>query len=622
MERKTALLFWCKYAAAAACVLLISFLVSCKSCRQNETGGVSPGRAAPTGPQFELAENVSVRGGHSYAHVTYKPEVKMVEEAQADASLQDISDDGHVFVFQNAPPQVQALKSGDILFIKNQLVRKVLVAKTDGGQTVLVTDRATITDVVKDGEIHIETPLSFHGAKRTSEIRPPAPSFLDAFCEPAYAQTSLDRAESKGTQDAAKNAAKSVIGMLFDDWKVVQYSYTPGDNELDGTLQLAKSKGGLEAGVYMTGYVTNFDFFTHINMVQGAGSKVLAGIKGMTGRFQFDWEIGKGSAGVWATEDRIKLPGAISIPLAPLLGGLPLTLEVSEALLIRPVLTGGNEMSQGGFNVTWTGDGGFSFQRGSSGNTPNPSPSGGTSSTPNPSGTPGPSLGGKLPSPGGSAGTAPNPGGNPGQSSGGNAPSPGSAGNIPIPSGLPGQSIGGNLPSPASGPGNAANTPNGGGNFGTSSTIELNYAITRDTNISPVAPNAMVISYCAPRIELRFDVFGKYKSTLKKAASNFDKVEKAALSLLPEDWQKALTTASKVLSSDADVYVQIITTEGTTHSANQTLAPCSKQEIKVTGQWGGELNLFGLTKGATHTEDFFTKTWTRYTPASDFCKGV
>jgi len=61
------------------------------SCRHNETGEVSPGETAYGGPQIEAAENVFVRGGNNYVHLTYKPEVKMVEEAQVDASLLGIS---------------------------------------------------------------------------------------------------------------------------------------------------------------------------------------------------------------------------------------------------------------------------------------------------------------------------------------------------------------------------------------------------------------------------------------------------------------------------------------------------------------------------------------------------
>jgi len=81
-------------------------------------------------------------------------------------------------------------------------------------------------------------------------------------------------------------------------------------------------------------------------------------------------------------------------------------------------------------------------------------------------------------------------------------------------------------------------------------------------------------------------------------------------------------TASNILSSNADVYVQFIATEGVTHSASVTPFPCSKQEIKFTGQGGTSAQFFGLTDGAKGVTDLFTKTFTRWDPASDFCKKV
>jgi hypothetical protein len=69
-------------------------------------------------------------------------------------------------------------------------------------------------------------------------------------------------------------------------------------------------------------------------------------------------------------------------------------------------------------------------------------------------------------------------------------------------------------------------------------------------------------------------------------------------------------TASNILASSADVYIQVVHTEGVTHSSNITVAPCTKIELKVTAQSGGEANLFGLTKGARTVKDVFTKTFT------------
>ncbi|HEV2351710.1 MAG TPA: hypothetical protein VG028_17905 [Terriglobia bacterium] len=524
---KTAVVLHGKFVAAVVCVLLAIALASCKHNESGSSLGSSPGKSG----QLEAGEGISVGGGNSYAHVTYKPEVKVLEVGQVDSSLQGISSDGHAFVFKNADAQIRALKAGDLLFIKNQLVRKVLAAQTDGDQTVLFTNPAVLTDVVQEGDIQIDVPLSFHGPKQTSEVLPYAPSFMDIFEEPAFAQSGADIARSQGTQDAAQKAVGNIVGSVFSGWTVTKYTFVPGPNELDFSLVMTKSTEGFVAKVAMSGFITNFNFVSTLGVHSGSAGKVFAGVKNMTGKLQFDWEIGKGTPGVWAVEDRVKLPGGINIPLGPLLGGMPLTLDVSSALLIHPALTGGNEYSKGGFTINWTGGANFQFQR--------------------------------------------------------------------------------------------------SGAVSGDSTIQMQFGVTEDTNISPIAPNAMVISYCAPRIELRLDAFGKYATSLSKFASSIDKIASAAAALLPSSVTEAIgqsplgkVTASTILASNADVFVQFVTTEGVTHSANQTPFPCSKQEIKLLAQGGGDADLLGLTKGATKTADLFTRTFTRWDPASDFCKKI
>jgi hypothetical protein len=140
----------------------------------------------------------------------------------------------------------------------------------------------------------------------------------------------------------------------------------------------------------------------------------------------------------------------------------------------------------------------------------------------------------------------------------------------------------------------------------------------------------MVISYCAPRIELRLDILGPFAKSVSAFGSNIDKIASFLESkFLPQSIIDAVAksplgkvNASNILSSNADVYVQFIATEGVTHSASVTPFPCSKQEIKFTGQGGTSAQFFGLTDGAKGVTDLFTKTFTRWDPASDFCKKV
>jgi len=306
---------------------------------------------------------------------------------------------------------------------------------------------------------------------------------------------------------------------------------------------LQKDVGGFVARISVLGNITNFEFATYLDWstIKATGGKyigpsIASSVKNMQGNLKFDWEIGKQTPGVWATEDRVALPGGISVPLAPILEGMPLTLDVSSALLIHPALTGGNEFSRGGFTVQWGGSG-----------------------------------------------------------------------------------MGGGFSTESTG----AVTDDG-------ANINMTFGITDDMNISPVAPNAMVISYCAPRIELRLDILGPFADSVSGiVGSAIDTAVGILKSYLAPSIQAAIAnsplskmTVSNVLSSNADVFVQFITTEGVTHSSNVTLAPCTKQKIKFDGEGGLGAQLFGMTDGANTTTDIFTKTYTHWVPDTPFCRGV
>jgi hypothetical protein len=549
---------WRAVSTAAVVAFLALTMTSCKKKQtpaasnaqaDAQTAAIASGAAVPAALHIADGTNVSVDGGNSYAHITYAPTVKMLDHSEVESSLMGITSDGHGFLFQNASQNIKNLKAGDVFMVKGEMAGKVLGVVNDSDKTLVLLGQASLRDVVQDGEINIDAPVRFHGPKETASVeeKPLIDNLLDMIDSPVYAQSGLqgsttDAARAAGTQDAAVNVAKSVGSAITDGWTVTQYSFTPGDQQCNFQIVMQKDVGGFVARIAAKGWIGNFNFSSNLNIQnlvatkgQGAGGHIFGAVKDMKGNIQFDWEIGKQSPGVWATEDRVKLPGGISVPLAPLLGGLPLTLDVSAALLIHPALTGGNEFSRGGFSISWGG------------------PGGGFEST---------------------------------------------------------------------NTGAVTNGDEGG-------SINLDYKVTTDQNISAVAPNGMVISYCAPRIELRLDILGPFAKSLSKFGSTIDAIATKMESFLPQSVLNAMAasplskvTASNILSSNADVYVQFIATEGVTHSASVTPFPCSKQEIKFTGQGGTSAQFFGLTDGAKAVTDLFTKTFTRWDPASDFCKKV
>jgi len=487
-------------------------------------------------------QNVSIDGGgESYARVTYNPAVKMFDEAEVRSSLMGISSDGHGWVFQNAPASIRALKAGDVFMVKNELAVKVIGGVTQGDKTLIATGEASLRDLVQSGEIKLNAPVRFHGPKNSAKSgaigKPRLRGLLDRLVPPVYAaQGGLQRpdaagARADGTTDAAKQVLSNAQDFLTSGWTISKWGITPGDGQANFDLVMAKSEGGFVAMIAMKGWIGNFDVASNLQLNASAPQQLYQGIKNSQGSIQFDWEIGRSSGGVWSTQDRVKLPAAMSVPLAPLLGGMPLTLDISAALQIHPVLTGNNEYSRGGFSISWGGGGNFQ-----------------TKST---------------------------------------------------------------------------------GSVADGDTISSTYQITADQSISPIAPNAMVISYCAPRIELRLDVLGKFVDYISDFAGKIDQIASALESLLPQAAQNIVAnswmskmTASNVLASNADVYIQFIATEGTTHAANVTPVPCSKQEIKFDLDAGTAAQFFGLTNGASSSVNLYSHSYSHWTPDTVFCKGI
>lgn len=486
-------------------------------------------------------KNVSVDVGNSFAKITYKPEVKIVDEAMVADALVGVSSDGHGAVFKSAPPPILALKAGDIFMVKNQFAVKVLGTETDGDQTVLIIDRAMLVDIVQEGEIHLDSPIRFHGPKTASAQPkvPPSFEFLDLLATPAYAQKGTGAQQDTTNyqpnpslvpgyntpkpglkSNSAVGNAKDFAKQFTDGWSINDWSVTAADGEATITLKISKELAGFEGSISLNGTVSNFQVASDLKFPGNREQAVSDLLKGMKGQLNFAWKVAKKTPGVWANEDKLALPAGINIPLAGVLEGLPLTLDISVALLIHPALTGGNEFEHGGFTL------GFNGNRMSEG---------------------------------------------------------------------------------------------------------LTVQVTEQQSISAVAPNAMVIAFCAPRVELQASPMSTFKNnkTIASVATGIDKAVNWVKGKLSPETQTKIQNSpignfslTNVLASKADVYVQLIHSAGATQTQNMAAAPCKKFELKIDGQYGGEASLFGMAPNAKTVKSLFTKTYTRVDPATDFCKSV
>jgi hypothetical protein len=78
----------------------------------------------------------------------------------------------------------------------------------------------------------------------------------------------------------------------------------------------------------------------------------------------FKWEVSTETPGAKTGDYHIKLPAGLEIPLYEYCDGLPLYLEVSSALILKPALSGGQEYSRGAFRINFSGYQHFSGSKG------------------------------------------------------------------------------------------------------------------------------------------------------------------------------------------------------------------------------------------------------------------
>ena len=351
--------------------LLGSALLCCAGCRHADApapaqASAQPAIAGATGghaAQVPMATHAS-----GYAHVTYRSNVRVMQADEGKKALIGVSSNGASLLFDPANATARSLHAGDVLLIRGLMARTVLGAETTPDGVVVLTQHALLTDVIQDGEIRIQAPVHF-GALRAALEQPiqPLPQWLNLLATPAYAQgpenAIVQNAVAKGTMDAYGNIVKGAVKSVVNGWDATLQA-TPSEGRTDLKITLTRDVGGFEALVTGNGFISNFQFDSAIDIKQNVLQNMDTSFSNLNGRMDFQWQVGKNTGGVMAEESRIKLPGAIEVPLSEFLDGLPLYLEVSGAILIHPAITGGSEITKGHFRIDYDGSQHFKLSRG------------------------------------------------------------------------------------------------------------------------------------------------------------------------------------------------------------------------------------------------------------------
>lgn len=347
---------------ATLAILVVSLLAA--ACR-----GTSPSSANPTGAAF--AEAPRNDGGAGSAAVTYRPAVHVVEHRAGYDALISVSTDGSTLVFDRGVGEIPAMKAGDVFVIKGLLARKVVAAESKGNELAVLTVPASITEIVSDAKLHVESPIRFGKAVRISErgarTNTPWQSLGDAIVPPLYAQSPTDvrrrAAEAGGRNDAFGNVVSAPYKAVVEGWDT-EFSATPAGGRLELSLKMKKSLANASAVITGTGYLDNFDFSSDIDVERSTVERMQVAYRKLNGTMNFKWEVQTTAEGALRGNAKMKLPAAIEIPLYQYLGGLPLFLEISSAVLIKPAFGAAYEFSRGAFRITYDGTQSFRVKDG------------------------------------------------------------------------------------------------------------------------------------------------------------------------------------------------------------------------------------------------------------------
>jgi hypothetical protein len=344
---------------------LVLSLSSCSSCSRTGSPGASSGGTpfSATGPIPGLRKTWGIpvmNQPGAIFHVEYSPNTAIVDLKTVAQALRGVSDDRQIFLFQDSPALREKLVPGKCVLFEGLDLRKVDALALDGTTLIVGTETAPLTEALKNLQIQFKVPIDFEdifshaSAERRSLEAPPA---RWALLESVSA--ALDALEPKVYAEGGGELQGDVKFRDDQDgeWNLhFQNAFNP-DHSMSFNFQLHRDAEGLEAEIGGKGNLSKFELQDAMFTEDGQFKAASFQTTGLHGTVNFDWTIRTSEAKTPMKEARVKLPGAIKIPLEET--GLPMSLVLSEALLFHPAFTNKNAVAKGGFNVSYSGDEGF-----------------------------------------------------------------------------------------------------------------------------------------------------------------------------------------------------------------------------------------------------------------------
>lgn len=285
------------------------------------------------------------------ADITLTSNTIRIDEATARRTLKSVGSDGNIFVFDDSDQRIQNLQEGQILFLENIAVQKVLAIVRKDKFIVVGTDYASLTDFIQQGHLKWDAPIQFGSLfAHTSQPQPPVTLQSLAWWIPR------STVYAAGTQ-------LSYSGKV-DGWDT-SIGVTPGANRLELALRVSRSYQGMSVMVSSKGYLKDFLSSSDIQVSPGNMDNFSYDAKNLSGEMNVEYAATRGegdAAGI--DKPNIKLPPLAKIPMP--IAGIPFMLTINANLILKPGFGAKKEAASGSFRFTYSGDEGFQVKGGNS----------------------------------------------------------------------------------------------------------------------------------------------------------------------------------------------------------------------------------------------------------------
>ncbi len=326
------------WASIKAPILPCAMLVLLAGCAKKNSAPAGSG--IPVSHRFRDLREIS----GTVADITLTGNTVRIDESTTRRVLKSVGSDGNIFVFDNSDPRIQNLQEGQVMFLENLAVQKVLAIAKKDNLIIVGTDHAALPEFIQKGRLKWDAPIQFGSLYAQSFQMQPS----HALHSPAW--------WVPGSTVYASSTQLSYSGKV-DGWDT-SVSVTPGSNRLDIAFKVSRSYQGMSVMVSSKGIVKDFVSSADVQISPGSVDNFSYNAKNLNGEMDVEYAATRGegdAAGI--DKPNIKLPPLAKIPMP--IAGIPFMLTISANLILKPGFGAKKEAASGSYHISYSGDEGF-----------------------------------------------------------------------------------------------------------------------------------------------------------------------------------------------------------------------------------------------------------------------